>query len=234
MVLMLRFGLWMGLGLLPMVSRAQVGLAVPADTVGRRPNIPRLARNRFVVQYDSRYSIINHHLTTINGLKLGIEFRNRFRTGAAIYFLSTGVPTRQTNPANAAEDADAELRFRYLAAYAGYVLLENTRWELSANLQLGMGSAYVHYENIEGEFDKTPREFMGVAEPAVAAQYRVFRWGGFGTGAGWRQPFFVPKTVQKELNGPVFYLRANLFLGELIKVVKDREPLFTQANMQAD
>lgn len=206
--------------------------APPRDSLKGRALVPRLPHNRFVVQYDSRYSIINHHLTTINGLKLGMEFKSRFRTGAAIYFLSTGVPTRQAKPENAAEDADAELRFRYLAGYAGYVLLENRRWELSANLQLGLGSVYVLYEAEDGDLDKTPREFLGVAEPAIAAQYRVFRWGGVGTGAGWRQPLFVPKAIQKELNGPVFYLRANLFLGELIKVVKEKEPLFTQTNMR--
>lgn len=221
-----------GMLLATQVARAAPSAVLSRDTIKGRPAITRLARNRFVVQYDSRYSIINHRLTTINGLKLGIEFKSRFRTGAAIYFLSTGVPTRQSAPDNAAEDADAELRFRYLAAYAGYVLLENRRWELSANLQAGLGSVYVLYEADDGDLDKTPREFLGVVEPALAAQYRVFRWGGVGTGAGWRQPVFVPGSIQKELNGPVFYLRANLFLGELIKVVKGKEPLFTQTNMR--
>ena len=221
-----------GMLLATQVARAAPSAILSRDTIKGRPAITRLARNRFVVQYDSRYSIINHRLTTINGLKLGIEFKSRFRTGAAIYFLSTGVPTRQSAPDNAAEDADAELRFRYLAAYAGYVLLENRRWELSANLQAGLGSVYVLYEADDGDLDKTPREFLGVIEPALAAQYRLFRWGGFGTGAGWRQPVFVPGSIQKELNGPVFYLRANLFLGELIKVVKGKEPLFTQTNMR--
>ena len=228
----LQLALLAGAGL---TARAQV-LAAPVstgrDSVVRRPNIERLPRNRFVVQYDSRYSILNHHLTTINGLKLGIEFNSRFRTGAAIYFLSTGVPSRQAKPDNAAEDADAEIRFRYLAAYAGYVLLENRRWELSANMQLGLGSAYVLYEADDGDLDKTPREFMGIVEPTLAAQYRVFRWGGVGTGLGWRQPVFIPVAIQKELNGPVFYLRANLFLGELFKVIKQKEPLFTQTNMR--
>jgi hypothetical protein len=232
MVLLSRFVLWGGL-LGPAVGRAQMSPSVPRDTVVvGRPNVPRLVRNRFVVQYDSRYSIINHHLTTINGLKLGIEFKSRFRTGAAIYFLSTGVPTRQSAPDNAAEDADAELRFRYLAAYAGYVLLENRRWELSAIMQAGLGSVYIRYENDQGVIDKTLPDFMGIMEPTLAAQYRVFRWGGVGTGAGWRQPVFVPGSVQKELNGPVFYLRANLFLGELKKVWKEREPLFTQSNIR--
>jgi hypothetical protein len=218
--------------LLPLAGQAQKRPMPSTDSVGRRA-VPRLPRTRFVALYDSRYSIINHHLTTINGLKLGVEFKNRFRTGAAIYFLSTGVPTRQPRPDNAADDADAEIRFRYLAGYAEYVLLENRRWELSGNMQLGLGSAYVLYETEEGDFDKTPREFMGVVEPTVAAHLRIFRWGGVGAGAGWRQPVFVPGSVQKELNGPVFYLRAKLFLGDFIKVLKDKEPLFTQQGLRS-
>ena len=224
----------LGLVLLPMGAQAQSAPVPRADPVLRRPTILRLPRNRFVAQYDSRYSIINRHFTTINGLKLGIEFKNRFRTGAAIYFLSPGVPTRRAKPENAAEDADAELRFRYLAVYAGYALLETKRWELSANLQLGTGSAYVRYQNFDGDLDKTPRDFLGVVEPAMAAQLRVFRWAGVGTGLGWRQPVFVPAAIQKELNGPVFYLRGNVFLGDLIRVMKDKEPLFTQANMRPE
>lgn len=208
-------------------------LAPPDTVVGRRA-IPRLAKPRFVAQYDSRYSIINRQFTTINGLKLGVEFKNRFRTGVAIYFLSTGVPTRQAKPENAAEDADAQLRFRYLAAYAGYVLLENRRWELSASMQLGLGSVYVLYENAAGGLDKTPRDFLGVVEPGVAAQFRLFQWGGFGTGVGWRQPVFVPLAIQNELNGPVFYLRANLFLMELLRVMKQKDPLFSQAGLRRD
>ena len=152
---------WLSLVLLPVGAWAQSAPPARPDSVKGRPAIARLARNRFVAQYDSRYSILNHHLTTINGLKLGIEFKNRFRTGAAIYFLSTGVPSRQATPDNAAEDADAEIRFRYLAVYAGYVLLENRRWELSANMQLGLGSVYVLYEADDGDLDKTPREFHG-------------------------------------------------------------------------
>ncbi|MBF9221046.1 hypothetical protein [Hymenobacter ruricola] len=233
MVWLLRVVLWGGL-LWPAVGWAQARAPAERDTVVGRKLVPRLPRNRFVVQYDSRYSIINHHLTTINGLKLGLEFKSRFRTGAAIYFLSTGVPTRQAKPDNAAEDADAQLRFRYLAAYAGYVLLEKPRWELSANLQLGLGSVYVLYEADDGDLDKTPRDFLGVVEPAFAAQYRLLHWAGFGTGIGWRQPTFVPVAVQKELNGPVFYLRANVFLGELVKVLKQKDPLFSQEGLRRE
>ena len=58
------------------------------------------------------------------------------------------------------------------------MLLEKRRWELSANLQLGLGLAYVLCETFTGDLDKMPREFMGVVEPAFAAQYRVVHCGG--------------------------------------------------------
>ena len=79
-------------------------------------------------------------------------------------------------------------------------------------------SVYVLYETEEGDFDNPPREFMCVLEPTVAAHLRIFRWGG--VGAGWRQP--------------VFYLRAKIFLGDFIKVGKNRELLFTQEGLQVD
>lgn len=233
MSLLLRV-VWWSVALLPLVGQAQPRPVPPFDSVAGRRAVPRISRRRLVVQYDSRYSILNYHFTTINGLKLGVEFKNRFRMGAAIYFLSTGVPTRRARPDFAAPDAEAELRFRYLAAYGEYVALETRRWELSGNLQLGLGSAYVLYRSLDGSSSKTPREFMGVAEPSVSAHLRVFRWAGIGAGAGWRQPLFVPVAIQKELNGPVFHLRAKFFLGDLLQVVKRHEPLFTQQGMRAE
>lgn len=113
-------------------------------------------------------------------------------------------------------------------------MLETRRWELSGNLQLGLGSAHVLYRNLDGSSSKTPREFMVVTEPSISAHLRVFRWVGIGAGVDWRQSLFVPVAIQKELNGPVFHLRAKFFLGDLLQLVKHHEPLFTQQGMRAE
>jgi hypothetical protein len=202
------------------------------DTTWERP-APPFSHRRLVVQYDSRYSFVNGHFCTINGLKLGMEWRGRVRTGAAVYFLSTGIPTRQPLPDNAADDADADLRFRYLAVYTEYVALQNSRWSLSGNMQLGMGTVYVRYLNDEsGTYDHTPRDFVMLVEPSVAAQMRLFRWAALGAGAGWRQPVLVAPTIRRELSGPVFYARANILLGPLLKVVRGKERLFSQEGLR--
>ena len=61
-------------------------------------------------------------------------------------------------------------------------MLETRRWELSGNLQLGLGSAHVLYRNLDGSSSKTPREFMVVTEPSISAHLRVSRWVGIGAG----------------------------------------------------
>ncbi|RYY10172.1 MAG: hypothetical protein EOO36_21015, partial [Cytophagaceae bacterium] len=74
------------------------------------------AKRKLVLQIDSRYSIINSKFCTINGLKLGLEWPGRVRTGAAFYFLSSRIPTRLEPPANADdENPDATLRFYNIA-----------------------------------------------------------------------------------------------------------------------
>jgi hypothetical protein len=228
---------------LPSILRAQevsatvkvpLRTAAPLDSIPDIPEkAPYFSHRRLVVQYDSRYSIINSHFCTINGLKLGMEWRGRVRTGAAVYFLSTGIPTRQPLPYNAANDADAELRFRYLALYTEYVVLQNTRWSLSGNLQVGLGSGHVRYLNdSSGIYDRTPDSFVGIIEPSAAAQMRLFRWAALGAGAGWRLPVLLAPTIRRELGGPVFYLRANLLLGPLLKVAKGKARLFTQEGLR--
>ena len=206
----------------------------PADTrrPARRPEPPREAHRRLVGQYDSRYSVLNRRFCVLNGLKLGVEWPGRWRAGAAIYFLGTPVPTRAIRPAGIPAEAEAALRFRYLALYAERVLLHTRRWELSTPLQIGLGSNHVRYTRPDGSFDRTAKRFMAVVEPSVAAQLRVFRWGGLGFGAGWRQPLLTPGAVQRELNGPVFHLRAKLFLSDLYKVVRDKQPLFSQQGLR--
>jgi hypothetical protein len=219
------------LGLLVALASPAVAAPGQAPRDTARP-APVFARRRLVVQIDSRYSIINGKFSIINGLKLGLEWRGRVRTGAAFYFLSSRIPTRLEPPDNAADEADATLRFYNVALYGEYIVLENPRWELGANLQGGMGAVRIEYTNDDYNRVRSPRDFIALVEPSMAAQMRLFSWASLGAGAGWRQPLFVPEVVRREISGPVFYVRAKLLIGPLIRVVLHREPLFSQKNLR--
>lgn len=224
---------WLWLVLLLGLARPAIAAPVaPPDSL--RPS-PVFAHRRLVVQIDSRYSIINSHFSIINGLKLGLEWRGRVRTGAAFYFLSSRIPTRLEPPSNATDEPDATLRFYNVALYGEYVVLENARWELGANLQGGMGAVRVEYnsEDFPGTRSRTPRDFIALIEPSVAAQMRVFSWASLGAGAGWRQPLFVDAIVRREISGPIFYLRAKILVAPLIRIKRNHEPLFSQKDLRA-
>jgi hypothetical protein len=221
-------------GALLALSLARPASAAPAAPPDSLKPSPVFARRRLVVQVDSRYSIINSHFSIINGLKLGLEWRGRVRTGAAFYFLSSRIPTRLEPPDNAADEPDATLRFYNIALYGEYVVLENPRWELDANLQSGMGSVRVQYtsDDLNGTRSYTPRDFIALVEPSVAAELRLFPWASLGAGAGWRQPLFVDEVVRREISGPIFYLRAKILVAPLLRIRRNREPLFSQKEMR--
>jgi hypothetical protein len=214
-----------------LVALLAAGLALPA--ANRARPAPVFARRRLVVQVDSRYSIINSHFSIINGLKLGLEWRGRVRTGLAFYFLSSRIPTRLAPPDNAAEEADATLRFYNVALYGEYVLIENPRWELGVNLQGGMGSVRVEYNLSDTVRVRTPRDFIALVEPSVAAQMRLFSWASLGAGAGWRQPLFVDPVVRREISGPIFYVRAKILIAPLLRIRRNHDPLFSQKDIRA-
>jgi len=189
---------------------------------------------RPVFQLDVRNSILNHHYVTLLGLKLGVEWRGRLRTGLGVYLLSNPIPSRQPLPAGLPATTRTELRFRYVAGYGEYVVLRNRRWELSSQLQLGVGKSSARYLVPDSPVQYSPRQTIWLVEPTAAAQMKVFRWFSVGTGLGWRQPVFVNELLQHELNGPVFYGRAKVSLGDLYKALRFKRRLFSQNGLRPD
>lgn len=192
----------------------------------------RHPHRRPVFQLDIRNSIINRRLVTIPGLKLGVEWRGRLRTGLGVYLLSNGIPSRQPVPSELPAATRSELRLRYVAGYGEYVVLGNPRWELAGQLQIGVGKTYARYTLPDGNLLRSPKRVIWLAEPSLSAQMRIYRWLALGSGLGWRQPVFINRFTQRELNGPVFYGRIKLSLGDLYKVARGRQRLFTQQGLR--
>lgn len=191
----------------------------------------RQSHRRVVFQFDQRYSLLNGSIVGINGLKAGIEWRGRLRTGLGVYLLSDGVPTDVALPAHLPAGTRDELRFRYVAAYGEYVVVGTPRWELSTPTQLGIGRYYARYEKPDGAVERTPKQLIYILEPSVAGHVRIFRWIGLGAGGGYRQMLFQANALESELNGPIFFGRVKLFLGDLYKIVRGRQRLFSQQGL---
>jgi hypothetical protein len=96
-----------------------------------------------------------------------------------------------------------------------------------------MGTVRIEYTNEDYNRVRSPRDFIALVEPSVAAEMRLFPWTSLGAGAGWRQPLFVPPVVRREISGPIFYLRAKILIAPLLRIRRNHEPLFSQKDMRA-
>ncbi|WP_400190194.1 hypothetical protein [Hymenobacter sp. B81] len=201
--------------------------ATPADS-----SRVRQAHRRPVFQFDQRYSVLQGNMVGINGVKLGVEWRGRLRTGLGLYFLSSGVPTDKPLPGNAPVGTRDEVRFRYAALYGEYVVLGTPRWEVSVPVQAGLGRYYLRYQFPDGSSYRTTKKSIWLVEPTIGGHMRVFRWVGVGAGAGYRQALFTADKLEDDISGLIFYGRVKLFLGDLYKVVRGRQRLFSQQGLK--
>lgn len=187
---------------------------------------------RIVFQFDTRYSLVSSQRAVINGLKLGVEWRSRFRAGVGLYVLS---PTTQVNVKPGPDwpnGTKAEASFRYFAIYGEYVLRANPRWEISLPVQAGVGRYWVQYTDPDGLRSRSTSQRIFLLEPTIAAQMRIFRWAGVGAGTGWRQVLNDQLPPAQSINGPIFYFRVKLYLGDLVRTVRYHQPLFTQKGLR--
>ncbi|UYZ63532.1 hypothetical protein [Hymenobacter weizhouensis] len=214
--------------------RATVRPALAPSAATDDTTFVRQAHRRPVFQFDQRFSLLQGKLVGINGLKAGVEWRGRWRAGLGVYLLSGGVPTRGGVPAALPAATRDELRFRYVSAYGEYVLIGNPRWELSVPLQLGVGNFYSKYYLPDGSVQRSPKELIYMVEPTAMSHFRVFRWIGLGAGAGYRQMVFVNDQLEDQLSGVIFTGRVKLFLGDLYKVVRGRQRLFSQRGLRRE
>ncbi|UOQ52545.1 hypothetical protein [Hymenobacter cellulosivorans] len=207
-------------------------LPLAAQDADSTSSIKKQAHRRIVFQFDNRYSIIDGKLVGINGLKLAVEWRGRLRAGAGGYLLSNGIPSQEEVPAHYPSGTRSELRFRYVAAYAEYLFIRSNRWELSAPLQLGVGRFFTNFTEPGGAQSKDAKSTVWLMEPSVSSHFRVFPWFGIGVGAGWRETLFVERNLDETLDGPIFYGRVKLFLGDLYKTARFRRKLFSQQHFR--
>ena len=178
---------------------------------------------KFVFNFDTRYTLLQNDPVRIGGLKAGIEWKQKFRTGFGMYALSTPLVTRFTsNPDQ--KIAEVKMKFRYAAVYGEWVLLRNKHWELSAPLQAGFGKIRNQYFDKQGQLLQTEYKPLWLIEPSVAAHYKIYSWVGLGAGAGYRQMLNYQQLQNNQLNAPIYYIKVKVFVGDLYRQFRQKHP----------
>ena len=191
------------------------GSTLQADSLDTEPVKKRMVKPVF--NFDTRYSFIDHETVRLSGLKFGLEWKEKVRTGLGLYLLSTPL-TRQINPPNGATaPLTATLRFGYIAGFGEYIIFQNKKWELSTPNQVGFGNLFYEYKDATGHYQRTDQQRILLLEPSVTGHYKIFYWLGLGAGAGYRQVLIPENSLAHDLDAPIYYFKVKLFLGDLYK-----------------
>jgi hypothetical protein len=176
---------------------------------------------KIVFNIDTRSSFVFAESINIGGLKLGIEWKNKIRTGIGGYFLLSGITRRITYDRGKSDEqlANYTLRFNYIAVYAEYVLFQTKRWEISTPVQFGVGTIYYDIKFDNRQRTSTTNRYPFIIEPTLAGHYKIYNWIGVGAGLGYRAMFSnVNQTsIEKNFNAPIYIIKVKLFLGDLYR-----------------
>jgi hypothetical protein len=178
---------------------------------------------RFVIGFDSRNSFISNERAEILGLKLGVEFGNKFGVGLSGHLLNENSSHfyktyTVLSPAKTNETVKARLKLLYIAYYAEYIFYNSEYWKLSVPLQLGIGrSNYVYtYNNKETVADK---HFVMIYEPIISVEYKIFKWLSATAEIGYRVMLLNNPAMKENFNSPTYDAGVSIAFAELYKIV---------------
>ena len=198
-----------------------------------------IPKPKLVFSFDGRFSFVKNDAVNISGLKLGLDFNNKWRVGIGFYgllkpasYVSNAIVKMGGKDDTVSFHSDTKLW--YGALYAEYVLAHKERWEISIPVQFGIGetkidaspignvSANIQSDINQGDLVKT----VYLLEPSITGYYKVFNWIGVGTGLGYRQLIGADSRLNSIFNNPIFIIKAKIFLGDVTDILIGRKPAF--------
>ncbi|MBT3646636.1 MAG: hypothetical protein HN542_00155 [Flavobacteriales bacterium] len=204
------------------ITYAFAGIAqdsVSTDSIPIKPKAGFISNVMF--QFDNRNERYFDVTGRMNGLKLGLEFYKRFRTGFGFYgnndFYNLEPP--ETNDTLA-----QSVKFNYRTYFGEVVFYRNFRWELSAMGAFGNGEIELNNFDISGqlpEFKNTDTiRDVSVIDFGINVQYKIFPWFGVGVGVGQRNVKITDEPIlQDAFTDPYLDFKIKVFLGYLYRTI---------------
>lgn len=166
---------------------------------------------------ESRNSFIDHELTSVNGVRLGLAFQRKLKLGFGVSWLKTPVSNYfyPVNDFGKTDTVKKYLKFMYLCLYADFVFYKTKRWQLSVPIQVGVGSVW-HQQNKVYFLGSTEKKYPVVFyEPGITVQFKVFKWMGAGADVAYRFALQNANKTYVQLSSPSLSFKALFWFDQL-------------------
>lgn len=201
------------------------------DIAGQDTTIYPKPKEKFIsnilFQFDNRNEKYYDTKARMNGLRIGVAFYRRFRTGFGFYSNNNfyrmdapGIPKNQYVVA----------RLNYNTWFSELAFYRSFRWELSGTYSLGKGTirynVFDHSKSIPELISVDTLSNIRIHDFGINAQFKIFPWFGIGVGTGYRtlQLPAYPE-LQGPFSDPYFDFKIKVFLGYAYRSIFKREKI---------
>jgi hypothetical protein len=173
------------------------------------------------VKFDNRFSFIRDNDVKTIGIKIGLNFRKKFKVGLGINNML--LPVQSTYRSEADTTIPVHLEYFYFSPYIEYVYHSTRRWEFSLSTQIGLGGASYQYNDENGKKVKIKESAILSYEPAMLIDYKIIRWVGIGTGVGYRLVLYKSPGIKEKFSSPEYVIKLKIYLGEIVRSITGKE-----------
>jgi hypothetical protein len=178
-----------------------------------------ILRNKYSIdaRLESRNSFINHQLTSVTGVRLGLAYQRKLRIGGGLSWLKSEVtsPFLVDGPGDVQVKEDRYLKFVYVCYYVDFVFHKTKRWQLSVPIQAGTGMSWFQKESSYVFRNRDPKYFLLLYEPGITVQFKITRWLGLGNDVAYRFVLRNNRRTAGQLNSPTYSFKLLFWIDQL-------------------
>lgn len=174
---------------------------------------------------ESKLSLIDHQLTKVSGVRLGLAFKRKLRLGAGVDWLKTdysrginwlGVePVTRDFVTGDNEVVTKYFKLMYFCLYADFVFHKTKHWQLSVPIQIGTGASWFNTDKGYTMGHHAPKNFVFLYEPGIAVQYKITKWFGGGVDFCYRFALQNSGASYMPLSSPSYAFKLIFLLDQL-------------------
>lgn len=162
-------------------------------------------------KFYSRNSFVTSSFVRMFGVKAGLRFNKTISFGVGYNLLNSYYEVSLPE-LTGMDPSKGVLEFNYGAAYAEYTFHSTRRWEFNIPVQIGAGPSRYRLKGTENRI----REGWNVLyEPAIIANFRVFRYLSLGAGTGYRLIVWKNAAIDERLTAPQYIVRLKIHFDDI-------------------
>ncbi len=162
-------------------------------------------------KFYSRNSFVTSSFVRMFGLKAGLRFNKTISFGIGYNLLNSHYEVALPE-LSGMDPNKGVLEFNYGSIYTEYTFHSTKRWEFNIPVQFGAGPS--RYK-LKGTEQRVKEGWNVLYEPAIIANFRLFRYMSIGAGTGYRLMIWKNAEISERLTAPQYIVRLKIHFDDI-------------------